>query len=456
MKSPYCRGARYGHNDGQVLVLFLLFSVVLILFVGLGIDLGFAYVTKAQLSKALDASTLAAVSNYTGADALNGSPIAIGIANATFYANYATNGVSGRAATAGQQVTPVGTFTTDAFNNLTYSNTVSTQIHTYFIGLLPQWKTLTVGDTAVATRAPVVMTLVLDRTGSMDPNASTGNCKPGTQGGKFLPGAVTDFINIFDETLDRAALVTFSISAVNDVPMTTPPNGVFKKPIISTVNGLNWGGNTCSIAGLTNALVIQNNVNVTSNYVKVVVFFTDGRANTTMYKFPTIPKGGITLSFGGNDPLQASCPPFPDPGASFWRTNGNNSGCNSINCGDVFPICPIGGGTNITSTQVWTNALGIEEFFCASKITEDATNRCVLVASQMRASGNYVYAVGLTAGVNAFAPPTIETLDQIANDPDSSTFDSSKPVGAAFLSHGEDLSEVFQQVAADIILRLVR
>src|SRR5271169_4778006 len=102
MKSPHCRGARYGRNDGQVLVLFLLFSVVLLLFVGLGIDLGFAYVTKARLSKALDASTLAAVSNYSGADAANGSPIAKGIATATFYANYGTNGVSGLAATPGQ------------------------------------------------------------------------------------------------------------------------------------------------------------------------------------------------------------------------------------------------------------------------------------------------------------------------------------------------------------------
>src|ERR1035437_6924409 len=142
MKSPRCQNARQGRKDGQALILFLFFSVVLILFVGLGLDLGFAYITKAQLSKALDASSLAAVSNYTGADAKNGSPIARAIANATFYANYGSNGVSGRAATPGQ-VTPAGNFWTDANGNLIYTNTASTTIHTYFLGVIPQWKTLT-------------------------------------------------------------------------------------------------------------------------------------------------------------------------------------------------------------------------------------------------------------------------------------------------------------------------
>ena len=454
MKSPHYRGARYGRNDGQVLVLFLFFSVVLILFVGLGLDLGFAYITKAQLSKALDASSLAAVSNYSGTDAKNGSPIANGIAKSTFWANYGSNGLSGRATTG--QVTPVGFFTADATTGvLTYTNTASTTIHTYFLGVIPQWKTLTVGDTAVATRAPVVMTLVLDRTGSMDPNGPTpAICASQTQGGKYLPGAVKDFINIFDEGLDRAALVSFASSSANDVKMTAK-GGLFKNSIISTVSGFTWAGGTCSIAGLTNALVIQDGVNFVSNVVKAVVFFTDGRANMSQGVFNRVP-----YNFGGIDPIQASCPPFADPGAFFYLTNTaenaqNTSVCdNNGNCGGV-PTCGRRSGLTIPNST-FTNANGIEKNFCASWITEDATNRCVLIANQMRASGNYVYAVGLTAGVNPFAPPLVETLQQIANDPDSSKFDPTLPVGAAFLSHGEDLTEVFKQVAADIILRLVQ
>ena len=74
--------------------------------------------------------------------------------------------------------------------------------------------------------------------------------------------------------------------------------------------------------------------------------------------------------------------------------------------------------------------------------------------NQMRASSNYVYAVGLSAP-GALGPLTLGTLQEIANDPASPKFDQTQPVGAAFLSTGQDLSQVFQQVAADIILRLV-
>ena len=125
MKSLHSQGSRYGRNDGQVLVLFALFSLVLILFVGLGLDLGFAYITKAQLSKALDASSLAAVSNYSGAD--KGAK-AITVAQSTFYANYGSNGIVGRAV--GGQVTPVGNFWTDPAGNLIYTNSASTKINT--------------------------------------------------------------------------------------------------------------------------------------------------------------------------------------------------------------------------------------------------------------------------------------------------------------------------------------
>ena len=43
-------------NRSQTLILFVLFMFMLILFVGLGIDLGFAYITRARLSKAVDAA----------------------------------------------------------------------------------------------------------------------------------------------------------------------------------------------------------------------------------------------------------------------------------------------------------------------------------------------------------------------------------------------------------------
>ena len=450
MRSSHFRTTRH-RRDGQVLTLFVLFALVLVLFVGLGIDLGFAYITKAQLSKALDAGSLAAVSNYSSTD---GGTAANTLAINTFWANYGTNGVIGRAANG--RVTPTGTFVPDpATGILTYTNFASTKINTYFIRLLPQWRTLTVADTSVATRAPVIMTLVLDRSGSMDPVGNLGTCSGNTRGGLYLPGAVTQFINIFDEQLDRAALVTFSVSSSNDVRMSAS-KGPFKTPIITAINRINnnnlWAGGTCTISGMTNALVIQDSV-INPNAVKVVVLFTDGQANMSEGVF-----NGVPLNFGGQNPLKAGCP-FTPQGASFWRTNTAESSnppnvCNVPGCNNAA-ACN-GGGIVVGST--FTNAHNTAVNFCTLTITEDATNRCVLLANQMRASknsSNYVYAVGL-AVANAVEAPTLDLLQEVANDPDSSTFDPQKPVGAAFLSSGQDLAEVFRQVAADIILRLVR
>lgn len=70
-------------ESGQAIILFVLFSIVLIVFVGLGIDLGFAYITKAELSKAVDAAALAGMRSLS-----SGTITASGVASATFAANY--------------------------------------------------------------------------------------------------------------------------------------------------------------------------------------------------------------------------------------------------------------------------------------------------------------------------------------------------------------------------------
>ena len=297
-------------------------------------------------------------------------------------------------------------------------------------------------------RPSVDMTLVLDRSGSMSPAAPIGTCQSGTQGGLYLPAAVTNFIHNFDETLDRAALVSFASSSANDVPMTAP-GGLFKNNIITKVNNLTWAGGTCAIAGLTNALRIQNATTAPTNTVKVVVFFTDGQANMTEGVF-----NGVPYNFGGFDSVQAGCPAFPDPGAQFFLTNTAENAQNNSVCANVCGNTPTCSGGRTISTPTFTDARGEEHYLCATWITEDATNRCVLIANQMRAASNYVYAVGLNT--QTIGGPNLETLQEIANDPASGKFDDTQPVGAAFLSNGNDLTEVFQQVAADIILRLVQ
>jgi hypothetical protein len=55
--------ARHSRNAGQIIVLFALYLLVLIVIIGLAVDLGFAYVTRGELSKAVDAAALEGLNN---------------------------------------------------------------------------------------------------------------------------------------------------------------------------------------------------------------------------------------------------------------------------------------------------------------------------------------------------------------------------------------------------------
>jgi len=67
----------------------------------------------------------------------------------------------------------------------------------------------------------------------------------------------------------------------------------------------------------------------------------------------------------------------------------------------------------------------------------------------MRSQGIVVYSIGLGDKISeAF-------LQQVANDPASSTFNPNEPVGqAVFAPTASDLNAVFQSIASEILLRL--
>ena len=455
MKSFPHRDKQHGKQNGQALILFTLFLLALILFVGLGVDLGFAYITKAQLSKAIDAATLAGVSNYQQSD--NGAAATTNALN-TFYANYATNGVTGRGTA---KVIPTVTFGLDGNNNRTISVQASATIKTYFLRILSvlgdtQWRTLTVGDSASATRSKVVMTLVLDTSLSMDPtcDADYGNCPWCSEGGLYLPNAVTQFINIFDDKVDRAAVVSFGTVPEINVAMNTV-GSPFKANVISFVNTLKtssgYAGYTFSPGGLTNALVINNAVN-DSTAVKVVVFFTDGQPNaveTTLTNStsltPCLTGSHTNWIYAGFD---SGNPCFQTPEVLFFFPPNVDS--TELNSTCTTPGCCGGTGT-LNEFRSWDGTL---KLFNETNVVAESTNRCILIANQMRANSNYVYAVGLNNG--AIGAPALDLLQEVANDPNSPTYNVNQPVGAALVSNGNDLTQVFQQIASDIILRLIQ
>ena len=392
------------HARAQIFLLFALSLPVLIAFLGLGVDLGFAFVTRANLSKAVDAAALAAMRNIS-----QGQAQATAIAQSAFNTNYGSG--------IGRDLSPPVlnvAITADANNNTVINVSATTSINTLFLRVLSGLKTLKITSNAQATRPKLIMSLVLDRSGSMNNNG----------GAQALPPAVDNFLTYFDNNNDLIADVSFSSVSSVDVKMGTN----FLNPITKAVNKMAFGGATYSQGGLLDGQTQINSVAVAAgaNVVKVAVFFTDGWANTVENTLNCPPS--TLLNFGGCAPPEAAvgwC-----SGISFMDpVNGNTRSCGASS----FPSQITGGPVSLTQTN----------------IANDAMYRAIQVANSMRAQGIAIYSIGLGDKISqAF-------LQQVANDPASSTFDPNQPVGqAVFAATAADLQGVFQTIASEILLRL--
>jgi Flp pilus assembly protein TadG len=400
----------------------VLFMVVLFAFVGLAVDLGFAYITRAKLSKGVDAAALAGMRSI-GA----GTAQASLVASNAFAANY---GTSGR-----DVAPPALTINFKKVNgNSVLDVNATVSINTFFIRVLPtiggaNWNTLTVGDAAESTRSTLVMALVLDRSGSMQSNG----------GSTALPPAVTNFIAQFDDTTDYASQISFSSAASVDVPMTQP----FISQIQNAALALSFGGNTCSDEGLTNGMVqigTETNV-VAQSVIRVMIFFTDGMANTFNYVFNC---GTRDIGYTGT---------LYDPATG----NVNNNGCTIT--GTIDSIDP-------TTGAITKNAVNTQGNNSCDAMHYEAENRAERIAWLARSQGYVIYCIGMgnpggnnlgecNDGVFPILNPIF--LQDLANTTDSQTYDASQPVGDfAIAADSAQLAEVFQTIAAKILLRLSR
>lgn len=411
-------------NDrGQIVILLAICLIGMLMFLALSIDVGFAYVTQAKLSKAVDAACLQAMKNYA-----QGQGTARTLATNTFNANYPTSRLDANA--------PVLTinFTTDAYGQTMVSVSAKATIRTYFMRLVPKFATLNVSDSAEATRGKLIMTLVLDRSGSMKNNG----------GSSALPPAVTTFINYFDNSNDEVAMVSYASNATVDVAI----NYNFKTPITNAVNAMKFSGGTFGPGGLTLAKSQNDSVTILpgQNAVKVVVYFTDGYVNEIQDTF-SCPSSKL-INYGGYD--SGTSVDFFDP------TNGTDWGGVDSHGYPPYDTRP----DYCTGVTKFTSAIdGTKKTFTRSNVTADASYRALQTANAMRSEspGMYIYAIGLGSSIDqAF-------LKQIANDPASSTYNKNQPAGMAVFATNcpssqctTELQQVFQTIAARILLRLAQ
>jgi hypothetical protein len=269
-----------------------------------------------------------------------------------------------------------------------------------------------------APRNHVVMSLVLDRSGSMLNDGGYATLAP----------AVSNFISSFDDGYDYAAQVSYSSAASVDVPMGQP----FISNIETAAAALSFGGYTCSDQGLTNALAENNAVTLQpgENVAKVIVFFTDGMANTFNYVFNC---GARNIDYNID---------LWDPATG----NLENSGCTVPPL--LSSINPSTGGT--TSNEVNTNG-------CV-EMRDEAEDRAERIAYLARSQGITIYCIGLgnpaSPGECSGAFPVLDPvfLQNIANTPDSETYDSNQPVGLSVVAtNAAQLNALFQTIAQQLL-----
>lgn len=428
-------------DRAQTIIVFALLFSTLVLFTGLALDAGLLYATKAKMSTAVDGACLAGMKNLT-----LGQPTAATLATNIFNANYGAN-----------PPVPTITFPVDGSNNQQVKVTATTNVSTYFIRLIPAFATVPVSDTAIATRGKLIMSLVLDRSGSMQ-----------TDGGQSaLQTAVPAFVRYFSDTLDEIGMVSFADNAEIDFVI----GGNFTAPITSAIGSLPFGGGTFGSGAGTGALLSNTQgpplslaklqvdsvpILAGQNAYKVVVYFTDGLMNTVQDNFNC--PGQVLLNYGGFDsPGAGTYGDIFDPSSkiTIFDSGVTASGFKYDTAGDY---CKNAAGAKLTT---FTSQIdGSAQTFLQTNITREAKYRAQQTAITMRTEASNPITI-YTMGLGNVGAGATTLLTELANDPASDTFVLSQPTGKYFAIPScpspvctAQLQQAFNAIATRILLRL--
>jgi len=433
---------------GQMLVMIALIIPVLVVFAGLAIDGGLLYATKAKLQKSVDAACMDTMMNLAG-----GQSSAATYGTQIFDANFGSN-----------PPVPSITFPIDPSGALVVKVTATLNYPTVFMKYVPGFANIPITATAQASRGRLAMSIVLDRSGSMDNSHD--------RGGAALQYAVPAFISYFNDTLDEVGMVSFASSSSIDFPI----GYTFKTAITNKVKALSFVGGTfgtgigdnpsqSSTVGPPLWMAQQQVDSIVplpgENLVKVVVYFTDGLMNTVQDKF-NCPSAKV-INYGGYDVSSGDQSTTPD---FFDISNGTDWGTVSTSSGSrgAFPYdsnrdyCKNSSGQYITT--FYSQYYKAQKSFIQSTVTAEAKYRALQTATAMRSEDKpvFIYVIGLGSGVSS---DTQAFLAQIANDPAYATYNASQPAGMFLYvpdcpsaTCTSELTVAFQAIAAKVMLRL--
>lgn len=248
------------NERGIALIAFAAMAVGVVPIVGLSIDVGTLYTVKTKLSAAVDAGALAGAKALAegadpGTQTTNAQTIAREYVQANFPVGYmATSNL----------IIPTPTVDTGVGNRRTVIVSASAEAPLYFLHWFSS-NNVVVQASATTVRRDVNVSLVVDRSGSLQASGSCG----------ALKAAAAGFVDKFAEARDNVGLVTFASSAFVDFVIGN--NFKSASPSVNDLlSGLVCNGATSSAMGLWEGYRQLAALNQ-PNALNVILFFTDGQ-----------------------------------------------------------------------------------------------------------------------------------------------------------------------------------
>lgn len=452
-------------QQGAVSIVVALSLLVLLGTIGLAIDSGLGYMVKAKLDAAADGAAIAAGQAVTrGDDQDSQTTNATNAAKAFFAANYPAGFLNSTARLADPSIKfDKGTVTIDI--------AATAQVPITLMQLFG-FKVLNVATTSETIRKDLDMAFVIDTTGSMSDTKTQAAVRAGSIG----------FLNNFDVTSDRVALMHFATGTKVDVAFKNANvRGFDRTTMASDINAYAFNGNTNSSEALWNARWQLNHVITQPSSLRVIVFFSDGAPNSFSANFPitgcpiTTGTTGTTGTIITSDTKPGSSTAKDNPSALWQMVTGANQKVAGTSCYDsqaqniaqlpanynahaasepgvTFPIVT-------TSPRVVTSAMkGANYQVKYQNVNRASRNLLESMANQARSEGIYVFALGygpyLTAPTGPDNEPGQDILRCIANvaDGPSRCYNPAQPVGVyCYAATIADLAPCYSQLASQIL-----
>jgi Flp pilus assembly protein TadG len=259
------------NEKGFALFYMAVFLTVLLIFVGLAVDTGRAYVVQAQLSKAVDGAALGAARMLNSG---NPEQEAGNIYRANFPAGW-----MGTTSSTSPGASGFYSMTTDPTTGVNRVNVSATAVIPTTFMKLANFTELTVHAQGEATRRMVDLSLVMDVSSSIGWRW------------QYVRDAARTFIDAFDQNSDRLSLVFFGNGArvVDAMPA---GRGFDKARLMADIPSTLPGGSTAMVQGLYRGWDELRSVpNGQQSGLRIIVLFTDGASNSVPAQWATAPAG---------------------------------------------------------------------------------------------------------------------------------------------------------------------